>query len=123
MAARIAFGVLALTSLGTPLSLAAGAGASTPAGGGHERLADHDPPAGRRRRRRRLVSGPESISVRPGDTLWRIAADLLGDGADWTSLATLNLGRDVGVGARFVDPDQLREGWRLRLPAEARARR
>ncbi len=34
LAARIAFGVLALTTLGAPLSLAAGAGASTPVGGG-----------------------------------------------------------------------------------------
>ena len=60
--------------------------------------------------------------MRPGDTLWGIADDLLGDGADWTSLAALNLGRDVGGGARFVDPDQLREGWRLRLPAETHRR-
>ena len=57
--------------------------------------------------------------MQPGDTLWRIADDLLGDGADWTSLAALNLGRDVGGGTRFVDPDRLREGWRLRLPADA----
>jgi DNA-binding SARP family transcriptional activator len=57
--------------------------------------------------------------VQRGDTLWRIADDLLGDGADWTSLAALNLGRDVGTGMRFVDPDQLSEGWRLRLPPEA----
>ena len=34
VAARIAFGVLALTTLGAPLSLAAGAGASAPVGGG-----------------------------------------------------------------------------------------
>ena len=65
-----------------------------------------------------------TYAVQPGDTLWRIADELLGDGADWTSLAALNLGRDVGGGARFVDPDQLREGWRLRLPADgAPARR
>ena len=64
------------------------------------------------------VSAP-SYSVQPGDTLWRIADELLGDGAAWTSLAALNLGRDVGGGMRFVDPDRLREGWRLRLPADA----
>ena len=61
-----------------------------------------------------------TYTVRPGDTLWQIASDLLGDGADWTSLATLNLGRDLGGGSHFVDPDQLKEGWRLRLPADAR---
>ena len=36
-------------------------------------------------------------------------------------LAALNLGRDMGGGMRFVDPDQLRAGWHLRLPADARA--
>ncbi len=56
-------------------------------------------------------------TVRPGDTLWSIAEERLGDGADWTALARLNLGGAMGGGARFVDPDQLRAGWRLRLPA------
>jgi DNA-binding SARP family transcriptional activator len=123
VAARIAFGVLALTSFGTPLSLAAGAGASTPATHSPTssitapmtRAAGIDAPS---------VAGvtvpAATYTVQPGDTLWRIAADLLGDGGDWTSLATLNLGRDVDGGSRFVDPDQLKEGWRLRLPAEAR---
>ena len=115
MAARIAFGVLALTTFGTPLSLAAGAGASTPA-------ARAPVPPSPRRVRLGAVALPATVSaadlsVQPGDTLWRIADDLLGDGADWTSLAALNLGRDIGGGERFVDPDQLREGWRLRLPS------
>jgi len=117
VAARIAFGVLALTTFGAPLSLAAGAGASTPVGGGPSSSltaalsvgAATSSPA---------VSAP-TYSVQPGDTLWRIADDLLGDGADWTSLAALNVGRDLGDGGRFVDPDRLREGWRLRLPPGA----
>ena len=133
VAARIAFGVLALTSLGTPLTLAAGAGASVPvahasisapatmpggtgtgaaigAGIGAAIGAGADP--------LRTLAG--TYTVKPGDTLWRIAAERLGDGADWTSLARLNLGRDLGGGTHFVDPDQLREGWRLRLPTDAR---
>jgi DNA-binding SARP family transcriptional activator len=119
VAARIAFGVLALTSIGTPLTLATGAGASVPVAhasisapaalpGGTGTMADP----------LRMTAG--TYTVRPGDTLWRIAAERLGDGADWTSLARLNLGRDLGGGAHFVDPDQLREGWRLRLPTDAR---
>jgi DNA-binding SARP family transcriptional activator len=112
VAARIAFGVLALTSIGTPLSLAAGAGASTPAA--------HAPTSSITA----TVATTTTVAytVQPGDTLWQIAADLLGDGGDWTSLATLNLGHDLGggSGSHFVDPDQLREGWRLRLPAETR---
>jgi DNA-binding SARP family transcriptional activator len=124
VAARIAFGVLALTSIGTPLTLAAEAGASVPVAhasisvpatlpGGTVAGAVADP--------LRMTAG--SYTVQPGDTLWRIAAEQLEDGADWTSLARLNLGRDLGGGGgggHFVDPDQLREGWRLRLPTEAR---
>jgi DNA-binding SARP family transcriptional activator len=34
-------------------------------------------------------------------------------------IAALNLGRDMGDGRRFVDPDHVVAGWRLRLPAEA----
>lgn len=116
VAARIAFGVLALTTFGAPLTLAAGAGASAPAGIGPSTAMTATLPA--------AMSGSPAAStstyaVQRGDTLWRIADDLLGDGADWTALASLNLGRDVGGGARFVDPDQLREGWHLRLPADA----
>jgi DNA-binding SARP family transcriptional activator len=116
VAARIAFGVLALTTFSAPLSLTAGAGASTPVGGGPSSSLTAALPVGV------ALSPPAAsaptYSVQPGDTLWRIADDLLGDGADWTSLAALNLGRDLGDGARFVDPDRLREGWRLRLPAD-----
>jgi hypothetical protein len=100
VAARIAFGVLALTSLGGPLSLAAGAGASTPVGHGPVSSLTAAVPAGTRGPAV-AVSGP-TYAVRRGDTLWRIADEVLGDGADWTSLAALNLGHDVGGGARFV---------------------
>jgi DNA-binding SARP family transcriptional activator len=119
VAARIAFGILALSTIGGPLAFSAGAGASAPAGSGPgaaiattRPVAAPTPPP----------SAPSSMThaVRPGDTLWRIADDRLGDGADWTTLAALNLGRDMGSGRRFVDPDQLRTGWHLRLPAEAR---
>ena len=127
LAARIAFGVLALTSLGTPLSLAADAGASAPATAGPGSSISVSLPAGTAERPD--APGPQTstssrtaartYTAQPGDTLWRIADELLGDGADWTSLAALNLGRHVGDGMRFVDPDHLREGWRLRLPPEA----
>ncbi len=58
-----------------------------------------------------------TYAVQPGDTLWRIADDLLDDGADWTALAGINLGRDMGGGERFVDPDHVRDGL---APATAR---
>jgi DNA-binding SARP family transcriptional activator len=117
VAARIAFGVLAVTTFGAPLALAAGAGASTPVGGGpRSSLTAALPGAGAMYT---ATVSARTYSVHPGDTLWRIAEDLLGDAADWTTLAALNLGRDVGNETRFVDPDRLPEGWRLRLPADA----
>jgi DNA-binding SARP family transcriptional activator len=119
IAARIAFGILALSTIGAPLALSAGAGASAPAGTGpgtaiatrQAAAVSTSPPA---------AKAATTYAVRAGDTLWHIADDRLGDGADWTMLAALNLGRDMGSGTRFVDPDQLRTGWHLRLPEEAR---
>ena len=118
LAARIAFGVLTLTSVGAPLSLSAGAGASTPSGIAPETAITHTLPLGAPKSP--AVASAATYVVRPGDGLWEIAEDRLGDGADWTTLAALNLGRDMGGGTRFVDPDQLRAGWHLRLPTDAR---
>ena len=117
IAARIAVGVLALTSLGAPLALSSAAGATTPPPNGHVRvglLAPIPPEAER-------AAARATHAVQPGDTLWRIADERLGDGADWTAIAALNLGRTMAGGARFVDPDQIRAGWRLLLPLAAGA--
>ena len=115
IAARIAVGVLALTTAGTPLVLASGAGATT------------DPPAVVTVARPMVATVPAPAAqrfhtVQSGEGLWRIADEHLGDGADWMQIAALNLGRDMGGGQRFVDPDHVRPGWRLRLPAEAEER-
>ena len=50
------------------------------------------------------------VRVRPGDTLWGIATDRLGSGAEWPRLYAPN--RNV-VGP---DPDLIRPGQRLTLP-------
>jgi DNA-binding SARP family transcriptional activator len=110
IAARIAVGVLALTTAGTPLVLASGAGATTVAPSVVAVAPLPPPPAVR-----------SVHTVQPGEGLWQIADARLGDGADWMQIAALNLGRDMGGGRRFVDPDQLVAGWRLALPAEAGA--
>ena len=125
LAARIAFGVLACTTFGAPLALSANAGASAPRAlssrsamtATFQGMAPSLPPASTSASASASASN-RTYAVRPGDSLWGIADDILGDGADWTTLAALNLGRDIGGGARFVDPDQLREGWHLRVPAE-----
>ena len=54
--------------------------------------------------------------VRPGDSLWSIAAALLGDGDDWPAIAALNLGRTMADGLRFVDPNTIHAGWTLEVP-------
>jgi len=117
IAARIAIGVLALTSLGAPLALSSAAGATMSPSNGHigAGLLAPTPPEVERAEAR------ATHAVQPGDTLWRIADERLGDGADWTAIAALNLGRTMGGGARFVDPDQIRAGWRLHLPRAAGA--
>jgi DNA-binding SARP family transcriptional activator len=116
VAARIAVGVLALSTVGTPLVLASGAGATTAQGGAGTavvavaaRTAPTAPDA-----------APSPVhTVQPGEGLWQIADTVLGDGADWVQIAALNLGRDMGGGQHFVDPGHVVAGWRLRLPAEA----
>jgi len=118
IAARIAIGVLALTSVGAPLALSSAAGALTPPSNSHVGAGPLAPaPPGVERAAARATH-----AVQPGDTLWRIADDRLGDGADWTAIAALNLGRTMAGGARFVDPDQIRAGWRLHLPLATGAR-
>jgi hypothetical protein len=115
LAARIAIGILAFTSVGAPLALTTPVGAETPSGTHAAAAIRHTTAT--------LVAPDASAPlahhthlVRPGETLWSIAETQSGDGADWTSIAALNLGGDMADGARFVDPDQIRAGWRLRMP-------
>jgi nucleoid-associated protein YgaU/DNA-binding SARP family transcriptional activator len=57
-------------------------------------------------------------TVRPRDTLWGIAARVLGDGSRWEDLARLNEGRNVAPGVVFgPDVERLRPGWVLAVPA------
>ncbi|MEU5437692.1 hypothetical protein AB0G73_30550 [Streptomyces sp. NPDC020719] len=51
------------------------------------------------------------------DSLWRIAARRLGDGARWPEIYTLNRGRLQKDGCRLTDPGLIRPGWVLHLPA------
>ena len=59
---------------------------------------------------------PGSYEVRPGDSLWSIAAARLGDGDDWPAIAALNLGRTMADGLQFVDPNTIHAGWTLEMP-------
>lgn len=57
-------------------------------------------------------------TVGPRDTLWGIAAQVLGDGSRWEDLVRLNEGRVVAPGVVFGrDAERLRPGWVLAVPA------
>ncbi|UGQ13592.1 LysM peptidoglycan-binding domain-containing protein [Yinghuangia sp. ASG 101] len=61
-----------------------------------------------------------TYTVRPGDTLWDIAAAELGDAIRWPQIYTLSRTLAQPDGGRLTDPDVIRPGWILRLPADAR---
>lgn len=57
-----------------------------------------------------------SHDVRPGDTLWDISAEHLGDGARFPEVFDLNAGVLQPDGRTLTDPDLIQPGWRLTLP-------
>jgi len=120
VAARIAAGVLSLVAFGAPLTLSSGAGASglqrTVTVGRDAPTASPALAAAPSAATGTPATGPDSYVVRPGDSLWSIAAALLGDGDDWPAIAALNLGRTMGDGLQFVDPNTIQAGWTLLMP-------
>ena len=55
--------------------------------------------------------------VQPGDTLWGIAAERLGDPERWTAIFDLNAGVPQPDGRTLVEPDLIYPGWKLELPS------
>ncbi|HAS12249.1 MAG TPA: hypothetical protein DCS55_17315, partial [Acidimicrobiaceae bacterium] len=66
----------------------------------------HDGPAG-------------SVVVEPGDTLWDLAAEHLGDGHRYHDIVDLNAGRPQPDGQALTDPSIIEAGWVLNLPDTA----
>jgi nucleoid-associated protein YgaU len=63
------------------------------------------------------VAGPDSVTVRPGDSLWSIAAGLLGPGASNAEIARTWHRIAVHNGERLgPDPDLILPGTRLSVP-------
>ena len=116
LARRIALGVLAVTSVGVPVALSSVAGAVAPQLPASTPTLRHTSIEGQDASR---PAASAAYVVRAGDSLWSVAQAQLGDGAQWTTLAALNLGRAVSPSERLVDPDHLREGWRIELPHDA----
>ncbi|MFE6531003.1 LysM peptidoglycan-binding domain-containing protein [Streptomyces rochei] len=57
-------------------------------------------------------------TVRPGESLWSIAEQELGDGERWRQIAALNEGRAMADGQVFHANSFLRAGWQLQMPAD-----
>ncbi|OAB88935.1 hypothetical protein AWH69_03980 [Janibacter melonis] len=56
------------------------------------------------------------VTVRPGDTLWQIAEDELGDGSRYGEIARASADVEQPGGEHLADPDLIRPGWQLRVP-------
>jgi nucleoid-associated protein YgaU len=57
-----------------------------------------------------------AVVVKPGDTLWDIAQDQLGDGSRYPEIAAASTDVVQDDGGRLTDPDLIRPGWTLALP-------
>lgn len=64
-----------------------------------------------------VQSEVQEVVVEPGDTLSELAAEH--GQQSWQPMWQANAGRDEPGGARFNDPDLIRPGWRLSIPAAA----
>lgn len=68
----------------------------------------------------RTNDAPEATyTVQPGDSLWRIAEQTLGDGARFKQIADLNYGVRQADGNALDAGNWIEPGWVLRLPADA----
>jgi MYXO-CTERM domain-containing protein len=56
-----------------------------------------------------------TYTVEPGDTLWDIADEQLGDATSWPQIWELNNGDDMGGGHTFDNPHLILSGWELDL--------
>jgi nucleoid-associated protein YgaU/DNA-binding SARP family transcriptional activator len=64
----------------------------------------------------------EVVVVQPGDTLSGIAECHLGHAGDWPAIFAANTGLRQADGGELSDPDLIRSGWQLTVPAEGSTR-
>ena len=64
---------------------------------------------------RNSVLEPTTYIVEPGDSLWSIAQQQLGNGHEWSKIFELNQVPTPSTSA-VTDPSFIRPGWRLRIP-------
>lgn len=63
-------------------------------------------------------AGAGRYTVRPGDSLWDIAASQLDDPWRWREIYVLNRGVPQAGGGALTEPDLIRPGWILRMPTD-----
>lgn len=68
-------------------------------------------------------TGPSDqvVTVRAGDSAWSMAETHLGDGMRWRLLWETNRGVAQPDGRAWTDPQMIRVGWQLRIPAAVAA--
>ncbi|WP_406280859.1 LysM peptidoglycan-binding domain-containing protein [Embleya sp. NBC_00896] len=59
---------------------------------------------------------PKTVTVKPGDTLSDIAADLLGDGDRYPEIFAANKDKPQPNGVALTDPNAIEPGWTLSIP-------
>jgi DNA-binding SARP family transcriptional activator len=118
VAARIAVGILAVSALISPLAMSTQSGATVNVSNPMGARAGVTPSVSSLAPDEAQSPTSARYVVQAGDSLWTIAETHLGDGADWTAIAALNLGHPMGGGHSFVDPSVILPGWTLRLPIE-----
>jgi nucleoid-associated protein YgaU len=113
LARQLVVAVLAFVSV-TPSLAAAAAGSPTGATAALRPVATASYRSG-------PITAPVSgtVVVAPGQDLSGIAATQLGSADSWPAIWELNRGSAQPGGWHFTDPDVIRPGWTLRLPAHA----
>ncbi|BCL14702.1 BTAD domain-containing putative transcriptional regulator [Micromonospora sagamiensis] len=71
---------------------------------------------------RPVADGSPTHKVRRGESLSTIAAHRLGDRDRWDDIFALNRGTRFATGGTLTDPDLIRPGWVLDLPASTATR-
>jgi len=66
------------------------------------------------------AAAEQTVVVEPGNTLWQIAQEHLGDGDRYPDIAAASTGLQDD-GARLVDPNLIRPGWELTMPSSTAA--
>jgi len=66
------------------------------------------------------AAAEQTVVVEPGDTLWQIAQEHLGDGDRYLDIAAASTGRQDD-GGRLVNPNLIRPGWELTMPSSTAA--